>query len=114
MLVDSLEKTAFLSTVDHIDCLFSDSAKMDEQLHSETAGKKRFICCLAHFEKKLDARIFTLPRQHVRVSFNDHDVDQVESLWEKQSRVSYTKKGLLSHYVCCLNLTRAQISDQKL
>jgi len=108
--VDILEKSSFFCTVDHVNCLLSNSAKVNEQLHSETASKKGFICCFAHFEEELYPSVFPLPRQHVGVSFNNHDVDQVESLY---IYVSYAEGDLLFHYACCLNLIQVQISDPK-
>lgn len=82
VVLDGLEKTALFGPVDHLDGLLTDGAEVDKQLHSETASKQSFVCCFAHFKKEFDASILSLPRQHIRVTFDYHDVNQVKSLKE--------------------------------
>ena len=112
-VTDLLEETTFLLPVDDVEGLLSDGTKMDEHLHADTAGEKRFICCFAHLEKKLDPRIFTLPWQHVRVAFNDHHFDQVESLNRVKKVGSFILLDLPFHCACYFDLTPARTDDPK-
>ena len=83
-----LEEASFLASIDHVEALLANGAKVDEELHAETAGEKRFICGLTHFKKCFDAVVLPLPWKHVRIALDHHDVNQVEPLY-KIEMVSY-------------------------
>jgi hypothetical protein len=83
IVFDGLQETTLFLAINDVQVLFSDSAKMDEELHAHAAGEERFIRRLAHFEKQLDPVVFAFPGQHVGVAFDDHDVNQVKSLFKE-------------------------------
>ena len=75
-----LQKCALLVAVDDVQVLLTDGAEVDEELHAHAACEKRFIRRLAHLEEQLNPVVLALPRQHIRVTLDDEDVDEVEAL----------------------------------
>lgn len=88
-LRDGLEKATFLLTVYYMQGLLTYRTEVCQKLHAEATREKRFIRCLAHFEEELDAVVFALPGQDIRVTLYHYDIDKIKSLKQEGCFVSF-------------------------
>ena len=58
--------------------MLSDGAEVHQELHAETAGKQCLISGFAHLEEKLDAVVPSLPREHIWVTLDHDEIEQVK------------------------------------
>ena len=105
-----LKEPTLLVAIDHVERLLTDRTEMHEQLHTDTAGEKGLVRCLAHFKQELDSVIFLLPGQHVRVTLNNDDIYQVETLLVMlRIRAWFEVKEVItnSESITCIDLRRS-------
>ena len=58
--------------------MLSDGAEVHQELHADAAGKQRLVRGFAHLEEKLDAVVPTLPGEHIRITLDHDEIEQVE------------------------------------
>ena len=78
--MDFAKKTSFFIAIYDLKLSFANSTEGDKHWNTNTAGEKNFVSCFAHFHKFFDVFGLFLPRKHVGVSFDDDNVNQIESL----------------------------------